>query len=250
MNPIKDLVSIVTPVYNAQATLQNTIDSVLSQTYPNWELILVNDASSDQSASLIQNAMAKDKRIKTIELKTNAGAARARNLALDSARGQYIAFLDSDDAWDSTKLEKQLAFMKEKAVAFTFTAYRTTKGRIVKAPKCVTYRQLVVDNVIGCLTVLIDRRMTGDFKMPDYRKGQDHLTWLNLMKQGHTAYGLNEVLATYTEGNSGSLSGNKLKAAQRQWFNYRHALKLGFFQSAVYFIQYAVLALKKHGLKS
>jgi len=250
MNPIKDLVSIVTPVYNAQATLQTTINSVKAQTYKEWELILVNDASSDQSADLIKAAMAKDRRIKTITLTTNAGAARARNLALDSARGQYIAFLDSDDAWDSTKLEKQLAFMRDKAVAFTFTAYRTTKGRIVKAEPTVDYRHLIVNNTIGCLTVLIDRKMTGDFKMPDYRKGQDHLTWLSLMKQGHMAYGLNEVLATYTEGNTGSLSGNKWKAAKRQWFNYRKALGLGFFQSAVYFIQYAFTAIRKHGLKS
>lgn len=250
MNPIKDLVSIVTPVYNAQATLQNTIDSIQAQTYPNWELILVNDASSDKSAELIQKAMAKDKRIKAITLTTNAGAARARNLALDSARGQYIAFLDSDDAWESTKLEKQLAFMKDKAVAFTFTAYRTNRGRIVTAPEVVDYKRLIVNNTIGCLTVLIDRRMTGDFKMPDYRKGQDHLTWLSLMKQGHLAYGLNEVLATYTEGNSGSLSGNKWKAAKRQWFNYRKALGLGFFKSAFYFIQYAFTAIRKHGMKS
>jgi len=250
MNPIKEMVSIVTPVYNAQATLQTTIDSVLAQTYPNWELILVNDASSDQSAQLLTQAASKDKRIRVITLKENLGAAKARNLALDSARGQYIAFLDSDDAWDTLKLEKQLKFMKDNQYSFTFTAYRTTKGRIVKAPSSVDYRHLLVNNVIGCLSVVIDRRERGDFKMPEYRKGQDHLTWLSLLKNGTLAYGLNEVLGTYTEGNAGSLSGNKLKAAKRQWFNYRKALGFGLFKSAYYFIQYAALALQKHGLNA
>lgn len=250
MNPIKDLVSIITPVYNSESTLKTTLDSIMNQTYTNWELIMVNDASSDQSAKIAQAYVSKDKRIHWIDLTQNVGAAKARNLAIDRARGQYIAFLDADDAWESSKLEKQINFMKDNAYAFTFTAYRTTRGRLIKALPVLDYDQLIIDNKIGCLTVVVDRRMTGDFVMPDYRKGQDHLTWLMLMKRGHKAYGLNEILATYTEGNSGSLSGNKLKAAKRQWFNYRKALGLGFFQSAGYFIQYAYYALKKHGVKS
>ncbi len=249
MNPIKDLVSIITPVYNAETTLKTTLDSILNQTYTNWELIMVNDASSDQSATIAKTYLSKDKRIQWIDLTQNVGAAKARNLAIDRARGQYIAFLDADDVWDSTKLEKQVSFMKDHAYAFTFTAYRTNKGRIIKADPVLDYKQLIVDNKIGCLTVIVDRRMTGDFVMPDYRKGQDHLTWLMLMKRGHKAQGLNEILATYTEGNAGSLSGNKLKAAKRQWFNYRKALGLGFFQSCFYFIQYAFYALKKYGVK-
>jgi len=247
MNPIKDLVSIITPVYNAETTLKTTIESILNQTYKNWELILVNDASTDQSTQVAKALIGKDKRISWIEMPQNAGAAKARNLAIDRARGQYLAFLDADDAWDSKKLEKQLSFMKDQAYAFTYTAYRTNKGRIVKAPLQLTYKQLIINNAIGCLTVIVDRKITGEFFMPDYRRGQDHLTWLMLMKRGFTAYGLDEVLATYTEGNSGSLSGNKLKAAKRQWFNYRHALGLSWFKSLGYFIGYAYTALKKHG---
>jgi len=250
MNPIKDLVSIITPVYNAESTLKATLDSIVSQTYKEWELILVNDASSDQSKAIAEPYLKKDKRIKWIDMAQNSGAAKARNFAIDHARGQYIAFLDSDDAWDSNKLEKQLKFMREYAYAFTFTAYRTTKGRIIKAPTVLSYQELIINNQIGCLTVIVDRRSTGDFLMPDYRKGQDHLTWLMLMKRGIKAYGLNEVLATYTEGNTNSLSGNKLKAAKRQWFNYRQALGLGFFKSSFYFIKYAYYSFKKYGLKS
>jgi teichuronic acid biosynthesis glycosyltransferase TuaG len=250
MNPIKDLVSIITPIYNAESTLKNTLECILSQTYKEWELILVNDASTDQSKTIAQAYLKKDKRIKWIDLAQNSGAAKARNFAIDQATGQYIAFLDSDDTWDSTKLEKQLKFMKDNAYAFTFTAYRTTRGRIIKAPLVLNYKELIVNNQIGCLTVIVDRRSTGDFMMPDYRKGQDHLTWLMLMKRGIKAYGLNEVLATYTEGNSNSLSGNKLKAAKRQWFNYRKALGLGFFKSAFYFIRYVYASFKKYGLKS
>ncbi|KAF0222628.1 MAG: hypothetical protein FD179_1898 [Erysipelotrichaceae bacterium] len=139
--------------------------------------------------------------------------------------------------------------MKDHAYAFTFTAYRTTKGRLMKALPVLDYQQLIIDNKIGCLTVVIDRRMTGDFVMPDYRKGQDDLTWLMLMKRGHQAHGLNEILATYSEGNTDSISGNMFKAAKRQWFNYRKALGLGFFQSFFYFVQYAYYAIKKSGLK-
>ncbi len=246
MNSIKDLVSIVMPVFNAQATLKTTIESVMNQSYKNWELILVNDASSDHSAEIAHALMAKDKRILWVELIHNAGAAKSRNLAIDKARGQYIAFLDSDDVWDSKKLDKQLKFMKENAYAFTFTAFKTSKGRIFKAPEQLNYKQLIINNSIGCLTVIIDRNLTGEFLMPDYRRGQDHLTWLMLMERGNTAYGLNEVLATYTVGNTTSLSGNKIRSARRQWFNYRHVLGLPLMRSIFYFIGYTYTGVKKH----
>ena len=246
MKPIPELVSVITPVYNASATLQKTIDSVRAQTYREWEMILVDDASSDDSVRLIQAIMAVDKRIHLIKLSDNRGAAVARNLALDAARGQYIAFLDADDFWDSTKLAKQLDFMKQGNYAFTYTAYRTTKGRIMRVPSQVDYERLITDNVIGCLTVMIDRAQTGDFQMPNIRKGQDHLTWLSLLKPGRLAYGLSDVLATYTVGNADSLSGNKLKAVKRQWTNYRKVLGFSWFTSVRYLIRYALAAYRKH----
>jgi teichuronic acid biosynthesis glycosyltransferase TuaG len=246
MKPIPGLVSVITPVYNAAATLQRTIDSVKAQTYRDWELILVDDASADDSVRIAQEAITHDKRIHLIRLTDNRGAAVARNLALDAARGQYIAFLDADDSWDSTKLSKQLDFMKQGNYAFTYTAYRTTKGRILRVPEHVDYQRLITDNVIGCLTVVIDRNQIGDFQMPLVRKGQDHLTWLSLLKPGRLAYGLNDVLATYSVGNAESLSGNKLKAVKRQWNNYRKVLGFGWFTSVGYLLRYAVIAYRKH----
>lgn len=250
MNPIKELVSIVTPVHNSSQTMKATIDSIRSQSFTNWELILVDDASSDDSVTIAAEYAALDKRIKPVTLAQNIGAAKARNVAIDHARGQYIAFLDSDDCWDSQKLEKQLKFMKDNAYALTYTAYRTTKGRIIKAKTEIDYEHLIASNAIGCLTVMVDRRMTGDFSMPNLKKGEDHLTWLLIMKRGFKAYGMNEVLATYTVGNTSSLSGNKLKAAQRQWSNYRQVLGFNVFQSSLYFIKYIYYSLKKHGLNS
>ena len=246
MKPIPNLVSVITPVYNASATLQRTIDSVKAQTYREWELILVDDASSDDSVRLAQAAIDTDQRIRLITLNENRGAAVARNVALDAARGQYLAFLDADDAWDTTKLTKQLEFMRSRNLAFTYTAYRTTKGRIIRVPDQVNYQRLITDNVIGCLTVMIDRTQTGDFQMPNVRRGQDHLTWLLLLRPGLLAYGLNEVLATYTVGNTDSLSGNKLKAAKRQWTNYRNVLGFGWFTSVRYLIRYAIQGIRKH----
>jgi teichuronic acid biosynthesis glycosyltransferase TuaG len=246
MKPIPNLVSVITPVYNASATLQKTIDSVRAQTYRDWELILVDDASSDDSVYLAKAAVDLDPRIRLITLNENRGAAVARNLALDAARGQYLAFLDADDAWDTTKLTKQLEFMRLRNLAFSYTAYRTTKGRIIRVPEQVDYERLITDNVIGCLTVMIDRTQTGDFQMPNVRRGQDHLTWLMLLKPGRLAYGLNDVLATYTVGNAESLSGNKLKAAKRQWTNYRTILGFSWFTSVRYLIRYAIQGLKKH----
>lgn len=246
MKPIPELVSVITPIYNASATLQKTIDSIRAQSYREWELILVDDASRDDSLRIAQAAVALDKRIHLIRLNENHGAAVARNLALDAARGQYIAFLDADDSWDLSKLSKQLSFMKENNHAFTYTAYRTTTGRIIKVPQQVDYRRLITDNVIGCLTVMIDRNQIGDFQMPNVRKGQDHLTWLSLLKPGRIAYGLNDVLATYRVGNNKSLSGNKLKAVKRQWYNYRVILGFNRLVSLKYLSIYVLTAIRKH----
>lgn len=237
MNPIKDLVSIISSVDNNAATLSATIDSILAQTYPTWELILVNDASSDQSASIIKSAMAKDKRIKGIDLKVAVGRAKAKNVALDSARGQYIAFLNADESWDTTKLDKQLKFMKDNVSPFTYTAYRTNKGRIIKALPRVEEKDLLIHNTIGSLTVIIDRRETGDFILPDHPKSQDLLTWRLMMDRGFTALGLNEVLAT-TPDDHDITTGRSLAALKHQWIIYRQVLGLSKIKSSLSLFQY------------
>lgn len=200
---VDGLVSIITPAYNAADYIAETIESVLAQTYKNWEMLIVNDCSKDNTSEIVQSYAAKDKRIKLINLKQNSGAAVARNTAIQNAKGRYIAFLDSDDLWKKEKLQKQLSFMQQNDYAFTFTEYQylklkpDEKLRIIKVPRSLTYEQSLKNTIIGCLTVIVDRKQTRNFQMPLVRAGQDHLTWWLLMKRGFKAYGLQENLAEY-----------------------------------------------------
>lgn len=250
---VDDLVSIITPAYNAAEYIAETIESVLAQTYSNWEMLIVNDCSKDNTVEIVQSYAAKDNRIKLINLKQNSGAAAARNTAIQNANGRYIAFLDSDDLWKKEKLQKQIEFMKQNGYAFTFTNYQylklkpDEKLRIIKVPKSLTYEQSLKNTIIGCLTVIVDRKQTGDFKMPIVRAGQDHLTWWLLMKRGFKAYALQENLAEYRRV-EGSISHNRFKAIKRHWKLYREYEKLSLIKSTYCFICYALHAVKKHYL--
>ena len=246
----ENLVSIITPVYNAEKLIEETIKSVLNQTYKNWEMILVNDCSVDKSEQIIKKYSPKDARIKYIKLTTNLGAAKSRNIGIEKARGQYIAFLDSDDLWKPNKLERQIKFMKEKDIAFSFTAYEVIKedgtliNRVINAPKKLSYYKYLKNTIIGCLTVIIDREKTGNFFMIDIRKNQDMATWLSVLKRGFYAYGLNENLAMYRLVN-GSISNNKVKASKSVWRTYRDVEKLDILHSSFYFSCYVFNAFKK-----
>lgn len=248
---IDDLVSIITPAYNAAAYITETIESVLAQTYTKWEMLIVNDCSKDNTEEIVQSYAKKDKRIKLINLKQNSGAATARNTAIQNAKGRYIAFLDSDDLWKKEKLQKQLKFMQHNGYAFTFTEYQYLKQttdeevRIIKIPKSLTYEQSLKNTIIGCLTVMVDRKQTENFEMPLVRAGQDHLTWWLLMKRGFKAYGLQENLAEYRRV-EGSISHNRFKAIKRHWKLYREYEKLSLIKSAYCFMCYALHAVKKH----
>ncbi len=246
-----NLVSIITPAYNCERYIADTIDSVLEQTYQNWEMIIVNDKSSDNTEDVIKEYVKNDRRIKLINLSENSGAAVARNVALENAKGRFIAFLDSDDRWNKHKLKKQLDFMINNNYGFTFTSYEYMKDesnaieKIFKVPNKLNYNQALKNTVIGCLTVLIDKEIIGDFRMPLIRRGQDNLTWLLLLKKGHIAYGLNESLAEYRRV-KGSLSNNKLKALKRQWSNYRNVIKLPFFKCVYYYLFYVFNNIRKY----
>ena len=250
---VDGLVTIITPAYNAAAYIAETIESVLAQTYTNWEMLIVNDCSKDNTAEIVQSYAAKDNRIKLINLKQNSGAAVARNTAIQNAKGRYIAFLDSDDLWKKDKLQKQLSFMQQNGYAFTFTEYQYLKQtteeplRVIKIPKVLTYEQSLKNTIIGCLTVIVDRMQTGYFEMPLVRAGQDHLTWWLLMKRGFKAYGLQENLAEYRRV-EGSISHNRFKAIKRHWKLYREYEKLSLIKSAYCFMCYALHAVKKHYL--
>ena len=229
---MNELISIVMPVYNASAWLEETVESVQKQTYENWELIAVDDCSPDESFRMLERMAQKDARIRPIRREENGGAARTRNTGMDAARGQYLAFLDSDDLWDAKKLEKELAFLKERQAAFAFTAYEfgdengRGNGRIVHVPPTLDYRHALSRTIIFTTTVMFDlQRIDRELiRMPDV-KSEDTAIWWKILRSGYTAHGLNENLAIYRRP-KGSLSSNKMEAVRRIWNLYRNQEKL------------------------
>lgn len=214
-------VSIITPVYNAEKYIGSAIDSILAQTYNDWEIVLVDDCSTDNSSAIIAS-YGNSERIKYHKRDINEGAAVARNTALKLATGRYVAFLDSDDIWKPLKLEKQLAFMKDKDAAISCTALEcidengASLNSIRNVNYKISYNFLLHNTMIATSTVIVDRNKTGDFLMPLRRGGQDYATWLKLMKTGNICYGLNEVLSEYRVLKN-SLSSNKIKSIKQVW---------------------------------
>lgn len=244
------LVSIVTPVYNAEKFLSKTIKSVTNQNYSEFEYLLIDDCSTDNSSKIIKDFELEDKRIKYIRLDENSGAAVARNKGLELAKGQYIAFLDSDDEWDSEKLKLQISYMKENNFAFTYTNYRTIKenGEVIKdsiiLPTKLDYTGLLKNTAIACSSVIIDRFVIGDFRMPLVRKGQDTATWLSILKKHDYAHLLGKTLSSYRQVNN-SISSNKFGAVKRTWNTYRNIEKLSFPVALYYFTFYIYNAFKR-----
>jgi teichuronic acid biosynthesis glycosyltransferase TuaG len=242
-------ISIITPVYNSSAFIADTIQSVLNQTYQNWELLLVDDVSTDDSVAVVQSF--RDERIKLMRLEKNSGPAIARNTAIEAATGRFIAFLDSDDLWLPEKLEKQLQFMLTQNAAVTHTAYEVIDingkriGKIIRAPEVIGYRQLLNYNYIGCLTGMFDTEKTGKMLMPDIPKRQDYGLWLAILRQGFKAYYLDEVLAQYRTGRQ-SVSSNKFDTAKYNWQILRETEGLSFFKAAWHFAVYTLLGIKKY----
>lgn len=248
---MRDLVSIIIPVYNANKYIEATVVSVVSQTYENWELLLVDDGSTDGSGETIQRLAQEDtkKRIKVLCPKEHGTAAKARNYGLQNSSGRYIAFLDADDLWEKDKLARELAFMEEKKAGFVFTGYEFTNaegigtGKVVKVPSTLNYKQALKNTTIFTSTVLIDTEIVKKelVMMPDI-KSEDTATWYQILKNGHLAYGLDENLVKYRRV-ANSLSSNKLEAIKRIWNLYRKAEKLSVFYSAYNFVFWAVRAV-------
>jgi len=243
-----NLVSIITPAYNAERFIAETIKSVLNQTYPHWEMIIVDDCSRDRTVQIVKEYTKKDPRIRLIELEQNSGSAIARNTAMDHARGKYLAFLDSDDYWLPEKLEKQVAFMEAKNIAFSFTRYvrvredGTETAMVSKVPEIVTYEDLMKQCVIGCLTVMLDKEKIGDMRMVNIRTRQDYAFWLKILRKGYLAYGYPEVLAHYRLVDN-SISSNKVQAAKRNWYVYRKIEKHNLLSALWYFSNYGIRSL-------
>ncbi len=244
------LVSIIMPNYNGARFLSESIESVLNQTYKNWELIFVDDCSTDNSLEMVMSY--NDERIRVIKNQKNSGAAITRNNAIKQAKGRWIAFLDSDDKWKEEKLEKQLKFMIENNYSFTFTHYQVVNGQgeeiTVFKPKKneYDYKTICKHCYIGCLTVIYDKEKLGEVLMPpEAVKREDFACWLSILKTGVNAVCLHEDLATYRVHN-GSVSSNKLKIVKYHWNVYRKIEKLNFFKSMYLMMHWAIKGFFKY----
>lgn len=238
------LVSIITPTYNAVDYVSATIASVGAQEFQDWEHIIVDDASSDDTVASLREHAARDARIKVIALEHNGGAAVARNAAIDAARGRFIAFLDADDLWLPNKLAVQIDYMLKTGAPFTYASYQVIdeqgkqRGAVIAPPR-VTYRNILCNNTIGCLTAVYDTEYFGRVHMPLIRKRQDLGLWLRLLKRAQPAEGLVEILAQYRI-RPGSVSRNKASAAKFTWKLYREIEMLPLPVASLYFSVYAI----------
>ncbi len=224
------LVSIIIPAFNAARFIRATLESVQAQTYTNWEALVVDDCSQDNTYEIVKELANIDNRIRCFQLTENSGPAIARNTAIATATGRYIAFLDSDDLWLPQKLDRQLLFMQAYDIAFSYTQYRRisesgdTCSKLISVPDQIQYWNLLKNTAVTTSTVVIDRKKTGLFEMVN--KGyDDFILWLYLLKSGFTAFGLQEDLCRYRIVNN-SISRNKLTAARWVWSIYRQTEKI------------------------
>jgi teichuronic acid biosynthesis glycosyltransferase TuaG len=248
-----DLVSVITPVFNADNFIEKSLMSVFNQTYRNIEIVLVDDCSSDNSASLILNLQKQHPEIVYYCLEKNMGAGFARNKALEIAKGRYVAFLDSDDIWKPEKIKKQLDLMKSKKVSFSYTAIEMIDefDQIIKEKRNIketcSYNYLLRNTMIATSSVVLDRYQVGDFRMSTRRGGQDYATWLHLLRNGLIAYGLNDSLVKY-RSRSNSLSSNKFKSIKQVWDIQTQNEKLNRVTAFFNVSCFCINAFKKHFL--
>jgi teichuronic acid biosynthesis glycosyltransferase TuaG len=249
MSLAKGLVSIVTPAFNSAKLIGATIESAIAQTYADWEMIVVMDSGTkDNTAEVVLNYARKDPRIRLIEIIDARGISLSRNRALSEARGQYIAFLDSDDIWLPAKLEEQIKFMKHNAYAFACAGYRrinvdhSEEGKLILPPQRQTYGDVLKNNLIACPTVLIDQIQTGPLVMAEFSH-EDYILWLDILKRGFDCGGLRMDLARYRiVPNSRSMNVNR---SGSRWKVYRKFEGLGIFMASYCFAVYAFTALWK-----
>jgi len=243
---MSELVSIITPTYNCGKFIQRTIESVQKQTYQNWEMLIVDDCSTDQTKEVVEKLAAEDPRISYVCLEQNSGAAVARTKAMELAKGSYMAFLDSDDIWKPEKLERQLAYMKEKGYNFCCTAYEQIDeedrllNKTVKVVRKTDYNRLLLDCPVGNSTVIYNVTKMGKFQVPNIRKRNDDALWLQMLKKEKYIYGMPEVLMEYRIRNN-SISSNKLSLIKYHWQLYREIEHLNVFRSAFHVLWWCFL---------
>jgi teichuronic acid biosynthesis glycosyltransferase TuaG len=243
-------VSIITPAYNAARFVSEAIESVRRQTYREWEMLVIDDCSGDETRDVVRSFVRTDGRVKLIEQPSNGGPASARQAGLSAASGRYIAFLDSDDFWLPPKLGRQLAFMQEREAAISFTQFRRISvdgcrvGKLIGVPDRLGYRQLLRNTAMATSTVVLDREKTGPFSMKATYY-DDFVLWLEILRRGFVAHGLQEDLMRYRVA-SGSWSRNKLRSALWVWRTYQQVEKLSVPYSAWCFAGYLWNAVSKY----
>ena len=244
------LVSVIMPCYNMASYVSDSIKSVIAQTYPHWELLIVDDASTDETVNIIKSYAQADSRIKFAIKKQNSGISDTRNLCIQMAQGQFLAFLDADDIWHPEKLEKQLSFMMAKNIGFTYSTYDwidedgKVMNKFINTIGNLDYKTYLRNTIIGCSTVMVNKTITGDVIVPKFRTSEDTATWLDILRKGLLAYAIDESLVSYRIRRK-SASSNKIRASIDLWKVYRQHEKLPFFKAIYYFSCYAVNAVKK-----
>ncbi|MDT2791626.1 glycosyltransferase family 2 protein [Enterococcus lactis] len=245
-------ISIIMPSFNSEKYVLDAIISVQNQTYKNWEMIIVDDCSNDNTINIISEVIANDNRIRLYRQERNLGAGAARTRALGLINGRFIAYLDADDIWYPDKLSKQISFMLKNNIGFSCTSYEVIDNdgnklnkQIYMLPK-VDYIGFLTNNLLQTVGIMVDSKIV-DKKyliMPNLRRRQDAATWLQILKAQYYCYGMEEILAQYRR-TQGSLSSNKFKAVKGVWYLYRKIEHLSFSFSCYCFIRYAYLAIWK-----
>lgn len=243
-------VSIITPLYNSESFIAETIQSVISQTYNNWEMLIIDDCSKDKSSEIVKTYKSLDERIKYFKTDFPSGSpTKPRNIGVEKANGRYIAFLDSDDLWEQNKLETQLRVLEDESVAIVFSNYQKINeqgiqnNRVIKAPKIVDYQKLLKGNVIACCTCVYDSSKTG--KLYFNNQGhEDYALWLEILKKGYFAKNTGLVSAKYRVRNA-SISSNKYKVIFWIYNIYRQNERMSIIKS----IYYSFLTLSRSFFK-
>lgn len=243
------LVSVIMPTYNSSTVVSLSIESIINQTFRDWELIITDDCSTDDTVEILNYWAKRDIRIKVLQLENNKGAGVARNNSILQAKGRFIAFCDSDDLWARDKLEVQIDFMLSNQVMLSFSNYDIIdeEGNFIKhvrARRRISYSDLLKNNYIGCLTVVYDSEFLGTRTFPHLRKRQDWLLWLEILKDVDFAYGINQSLAYYRKGES-TISSNKWSLIKYSWLVYNKELNFGILKSVKHIIMFMYYYIRK-----
>ena len=247
---IDNLVSIIMPAYRSAGYIAESIVSVQQQTYQDWELLITDDCSPDNVGEVVRGFADSDPRVRYFRLERNSGPAIARNNSVARASGRFIAFLDSDDCWMPEKLARQIEFMEQRKIGFSFTEYQRMRPDgslypfVNSCPDQVFYRDILLDTCISTLTVMLDRKLVGDFSLTPGWGYDDYVLWLDILRRGGAAHCLQENLARYRVMEQ-SVSSNKLRAARWVWNIYRRHENFGVLPSAWYLANYAKNAVFK-----